>query len=156
MCQFLTARPTRSALLLACDKAQLTSGSRGLLQVSTSCGIARDVLAPPAHLPSCGSLMPPALLPLTSCWAAALQRGKKRKETAKKAIRPNCNTLTFLVQTSIDKFIFRTLLWANPITQTPNSSTIIWKSPNSLRVISRFWGSWTNHNDDDECFYHCV
>ena len=28
--------------------------------------IAHDVLAPPAPLPSCGSLMPPALLPLTS------------------------------------------------------------------------------------------
>ena len=53
-------------------------------------------------------------------------------------LRPNVNTLTLLVRTSIDYFIFHTLLGAIPITQMPKGSTIIWKSPTSLRIIPRF------------------
>jgi len=59
-------------------------------------------------------------------------------------LKRNVNTLTLLVLPSIDQWIFRTLLGATPITQTPNGSTIIWKSQTSLRAISRFWSSWTN------------
>jgi len=64
----------------------------------------------------------------SSRWATVQKSFCSNQLVAHQPLRPNVNTLTSLIPTSIDYCIFRTLLEVTrvtPITQMPNGSTII-------------------------------